>query len=458
MENIFINHPHFNNANIDFQRAHNKHLLNTAGIGIDTRHRAVIPMNCIELPLLKPQKYTVIAACDTMSDIDCMGINPTLYYRNLGLIKHDPTGVNIMTGNGKFTVHNYVPITIQCRNNQKLIRKFWCLENLPTYDYLIGKFTLPLVGYELQRTYQEYIHNPTNIDNVECELDDLLCSNYPLIDEQKLDFSDLRIENPLLGDFVKDQLSQYETIVAKHEFDSGTLHDMEFEIKLKPEHMYTKNGFLSKEYWMNAKAKRETKIQIDGLNNFGLISQIKSAKYVSPLFSVPKKTGDVRIVFDYRKLNAITVRNRYPIPDTQKLLTRFRNKNFITSLDLKGGYWHIPIKESDRHKTAFIFDGKIYQWNRMPFGPMNSPEFFQQCMNQLFGHLPFVVAYIDDISILSDTIEEHKSHLCEIFEILKQIALNYASINASLAFLKRNTSDLSLTKWESLRRTIMCEK
>ncbi len=143
MKNIFMNHPHFNH---DYQRQRNKHVLNIENKGIK-RNIDIIPMNCIQIPLVSPQKVTIIAAADTMSDIDCMGINPTLYYRNLGLIHYDEAGVRIATGGGKFTVHCYVPISLKCENGTEITRKFWCLENLPTYDWLIGKHTLPEIGY-----------------------------------------------------------------------------------------------------------------------------------------------------------------------------------------------------------------------------------------------------------------------------------------------------------------------
>ncbi|MCP5008180.1 MAG: hypothetical protein GY941_30240, partial [Planctomycetes bacterium] len=345
MQNILLNHPHFNVENAEYQRTNNKHLLQM-GTDVSKRNVLTIPMNCIQVPLVSEPKVSIIAAADTMSDIDCMGINPTMYYRNKGLICYDSKGISVMTGNGKFRVHCYVPIRLKCENGNEIKRKFWCLENLPTYDWLIGKHTLPEIGYTLQRTYCEYVHNPTNIDNVDGELDDLLCSNYPLVTEPKLDFSDLKIENEEFRAFVIAQLQQYETVVARHEFDSGTLRNMEFQIDLKPEERATKEGFVTKEYFMNAQNRKETQIQLNGLQKFGLISELKTAKYISALFSVPKKTGDVRIVFDYRRLNAITVRNRYPIPTTPELLAKFKGKSWISSLDLKGGYWHIPIKES----------------------------------------------------------------------------------------------------------------
>ena len=81
---------------------------------------------------------------------------------------------------------------------------------------------------------------------------------------------------------------------------------------------------------------------------------------------------------------------------------------------------HIPIKDSDKHKTAFIFEDHIYQWKVLPFGPTNAPMFFQQRMKHIFRGLDFVVVYLDDISIISNTREEHKQHLKIVFQLLKE--------------------------------------
>ncbi|MCP4992157.1 MAG: hypothetical protein GY928_40745, partial [Colwellia sp.] len=137
MQNILLNHPHFNVENAEYQRTNNKHLLQM-GTDVSKRNVLTIPMNCIQVPLVSEPKVSIIAAADTMSDIDCMGINPTMYYRNKGLICYDSKGISVMTGNGKFRVHCYVPIRLKCENGNEIKRKFWCLENLPTYDWLIG--------------------------------------------------------------------------------------------------------------------------------------------------------------------------------------------------------------------------------------------------------------------------------------------------------------------------------
>ena len=111
------------------------------------------------------------------------------------------------------------------------------------------------------------------------------------------------------------------------------------------------------------------------------------------------------------------------MPRIDKLCDRFRGKKFITSLDMKSGYWHVPIRKEHRHRTSFIFDGKLYQWKRLPFGLMNACMFFQRAMDTLFDEFVkagFVVVYIDDISIVSDTAEEHLEHLDRVLRLIAE--------------------------------------
>ena len=157
------------------------------------------------------------------------------------------------------------------------------------------------------------------------------------------------------------------------------------------------------------------------LIQYGFISRSLSS-WASPTFVVPKKTGDWRIVFDYRKLNSVTKQIKYPIPNISLQWHKFRNKKYISTIDIKSGYWHIPVRKSDRKYLAFLFDGVLYEWNVMPFGPTNAPSYFQYTM-QTFQSFRFCYIF-NDITIVSETLEEHKKHLKEVFKILNHYKLN----------------------------------
>ena len=426
--NIFMNHPQYNTKNVRYQRAMSLMIqqeVNCLSQTINNPHKIHIPINTISVPIKDPENCSKIikinAAADSGSDIDAIGPKQIARYKNKGIIKTDKVGITVGTGNGPIHTKKYVPITVISKIGKKYTTKFWCLESLPTYDFLVGHSTLSRLGWQLVNKYEVYEHKPSNIDHIESELDDLPCSNYPWKGEPELDLSKVRIENNDLKPFLQAQLQEYKDVIAKHEFDSGTFTEIPpFEIKLiEGDHPY-KSGFHCKEYWCNTSEKSEVLKQLQGLKLYNYIEECTNPRYVSPIFTRVKKTGDIRIVFDYRRLNEITQKMYHPIPDTRKLFEKFHNKNFITSLDMKGGYWHVPIKEEDRHKTAFVFDNKIWQWKVMPFGPTNAPMYFQQSMQKIFGDLPYITIYLDDISILSETIEQHKKHLKEVFRRLKQ--------------------------------------
>ena len=428
--NLFMHHPHYNNKNEDYQRAMNMYIQGSSHCFTQTSDDEIhldIPMNVVDVPIIDPEDnkstINITAAADNGSDVQAMGITPTLYYKEKGLVRHDNKGIVIATGNGKVHVYDYVLIVVKSIEGKLFSTKFWCLESLPTHNFLIGRHLLHKLGWELTNRFHVWEHQPHNLDYVNKELDDLLCTECPFEGEKirPIDFSKVIVKDPELEPFVHHKLKEYHECVAKHEWDSGTITNIpEFEINFKPGDDPLKDGFMSKEYWTNEFQRGEMQRQIDGMKEYEKIEICTHPQFVSPIFCVSKKTGDLRIVFDYRKLNQITEKHLYPIPDTTELLHKFRGKEYITSLDLKGGYWHIPIKASDRHKTAFVFNGDIYQWKVMPFGPTNAPMFFQQSMEIIFGDLDFVTVYLDDISILSNTLQQHKEHLTIVFELLKK--------------------------------------
>ena len=428
LNNIFMNHPHYNTKNPNYQKALSN-FLQTANC-LSTSKSMSIPMNTVEVPIRSPEDpdnpRTILAAADSQSDIEAIGFNQIVYYKNTGQIKTDKKGITICTGNGRVHVNKYVPITVIAKNKVPHAHKFWCLESLPTYDFLLGKHLLHKLGWEYVNKYETWEHTPTNYDHIDTELDDEACTNYPWKGEPELDINAVQIENEDLRPFLRAKLKHYSDVIARHEWDSGRLtHTTPFSIDLIEEDHEYKAGFFAKEYWTNPADKTEMMRQIKGMEQHGLITEVTDEipKYVSPIFSRSKKTGDVRIVFDYRKLNEITQKQLWTIPDPNKLMQRFKGKQFITSLDLKGGYWHIPIKESDRHKTSFIFNNTVYRWNVMPFGPTNAPMFFQMTMERIFGQFDFVTVYLDDIGIMSDTLQEHKEHLKLVFEMLEHYGI-----------------------------------
>ncbi|GBG91443.1 hypothetical protein CBR_g52398 [Chara braunii] len=143
----------------------------------------------------------------------------------------------------------------------------------------------------------------------------------------------------------------------------------------------------------------------------------------SPVLFVPKKKeGTLRMCIDYRGLNAITVKNRKPLPRIDDLLDRVQGCRYFSKIDLKSGYHQIAIWPEYQHKTAFQTRYGLYEFVVMPFGLCNVPGTFQHAMNWIFHDYldKFVVVYLDDVLIFSKTVEEHVAHLDKVLSLLRQ--------------------------------------
>lgn len=172
--------------------------------------------------------------------------------------------------------------------------------------------------------------------------------------------------------------------------------------------------------------KREIlKIKLEEMLNDGIVEECESP-YAAPVVLVQKKTGDFRVCIDYRGLNAITVPDRYPLPRIEDLLHSAVRTSFMSTLDLRSGYWQVAVRESDRDKTAFVTPFGTYRFLRMPFGLRCAGATFQRLMDKFRAGLSTVtiLVYLDDIIVLSDTFEKHLSDLAAVFLRLRQFRLH----------------------------------
>ena len=163
--------------------------------------------------------------------------------------------------------------------------------------------------------------------------------------------------------------------------------------------------------------REEVMAELEEMQAAGIIEPSRS-EWAFPIVVVKKKDGKVRICIDYRKLNAVTHGDAYPMPRIEDILDDLGQAKFITTLDLAKGYWQVPVLESDREKTAFISPLGLFQFRMMPFGLSGAPATFQRLMDQVIRGLPFANAYLDDLVIFSNTWEEHLAHLRRVLERL----------------------------------------
>ena len=169
---------------------------------------------------------------------------------------------------------------------------------------------------------------------------------------------------------------------------------------------------------------QQVKEHLDGLLKDGVIEPSES-NYCSPMVIVKKKSGDIRLCIDYRKLNSKTIRDTYPLRRVDDLLDIVAGKRYYTSLDLKSAYNQIPVVSEDQHKTAFISPLGLYQFVRMPFGLINAPATFQRIMVNLFRESSFknIICYLDDIVIFSDNVDQHLDTIERVLSRLEDVGL-----------------------------------
>lgn len=202
----------------------------------------------------------------------------------------------------------------------------------------------------------------------------------------------------------------------------------------------------TKSYRYPAIHTEEVDRQMNEMLEQGIIKH-SSSPYNSPIWVVPKKEDKVgnkewRIVIDYRKLNAITEDDRYPIPVIDDILDKLGRANYFTTLDLTKGFYQIEVDPKDREKTAFSTTNGHYEFIRMPFGLKNAPATFQRMMNNVLReHINRIcVVYMDDILVFSTSLQEHMENLGKVLKTL-EVANLKVSLNKS-DFLKKETEFL----------------
>ena len=184
--------------------------------------------------------------------------------------------------------------------------------------------------------------------------------------------------------------------------------EVEHQIILEPRHTPPVRGL----YRMSPAELKELKTLLDDLLAKDFISK-SASPFAAPVLFVSKKDGSRRLCTDFRALNKITIKNRYPLPRIEDLQDCLHRARVFSKIDLTSGYWQIPIRKEDQHKTAFRTRYGHFEWKVMPFGLCNAPATFQRMMNDIFRDLldVCVVIYLDDILIFSGSEQEHIGHL-----------------------------------------------
>ena len=165
----------------------------------------------------------------------------------------------------------------------------------------------------------------------------------------------------------------------------------------------------------------ELRKQLEDLTQHGFIQPSRSP-FGAPVLFVKKKGGELRMCVDYRALNKITIKNKYPLPRIDELLDRLHGAKWFSKIDLRSGYHQVRIHPDDVSKTAFRTRYGHYEFLVLPFGLCNAPGTFMHLMQQIFrDHLDnFVIVFLDDILIYSKTEADHEKHLKIVLELLRK--------------------------------------
>ncbi|GJR05229.1 putative reverse transcriptase domain-containing protein [Tanacetum coccineum] len=166
---------------------------------------------------------------------------------------------------------------------------------------------------------------------------------------------------------------------------------------------------------------KELSEQLKELSDKGFIRP-SSSPWGAPVLFVKKKDGSFRMCIDYRELNKLTVKNRYPLPRIDDLFDQLQGSSVYSKIDLRSGYHQLRVREEDIPKTAFRTRYGHYEFQVMPFGLTNAPAVFMDLMNRVCKPYldKFVIVFIDDILIYSKSKQEHEKHLKIILELLKK--------------------------------------
>ena len=221
-------------------------------------------------------------------------------------------------------------------------------------------------------------------------------------------------------------LSSFNDVFSKSTYDLGHCTLLKHEIDVG-----SNKPFKSRQYPLPESLKSEArKAVVDMLEN-DIIRPSKSA-WSNPFFFVKKPDGSLRFVIDFRKLNSFCPDDCFPIPLIDDLMLSLRGCRYFTSLDLTSGYYQVELEESSKEKTAFVLDGQLLEFNRLPFGLKGAPPLFQRMMQIVLSGTG-VLPYIDDVVVASVDFEQHVSSVQTVLERFREHNLKLKPSKCSFA-------------------------
>lgn len=218
-------------------------------------------------------------------------------------------------------------------------------------------------------------------------------------------------------------LNEYRDCFAQNMNELGCAKTVCMEIRLNEDKPFTYRPYKL------ARTEQETvRDIITELLRSNIIRESDS-DYCSPILLVKKKNGEQRMCVDFRKLNSLTIKDNHPLPRIDDQIDKLQGSLYFTSLDLRAGYYQIPLTEQAKRYTSFVTPLGQYEFNRMPFGLTNAPRVFQRFMNRILGAFRDSAAvYLDDVLLHSRTVDDAINCLRQVLNLLRRegLTLNLA--------------------------------
>ena len=283
--------------------------------------------------------------------------------------------------------------------------------NLSSEDQIIRKGSKLAVYEEADRVWSDIeLPGPTleDLDQAEALFEDMITRSMEGLDQDQRNMGSTFLEKRRQENFIVHSTDLGRTHLNPHKIDTGDS---------PPIHQGPRRLPLSKK----EVADKEIKRMLD----MGVIKKSVSP-WSSPIVLVSKKGGEgVRFCIDFRKVNAVTKKDSFPLPRIDDSLSRLGGSSWFSTMDLALGYWQVEMDKDDAEKTAFIVEDGLYQFNVMPLGLCNAGATFQHLMQLALAGLSWetVLVYIDDLIVHSKTFEEHLEHLKEVFNKLRAAGL-----------------------------------
>ncbi|OWZ03089.1 Pol Polyprotein [Phytophthora megakarya] len=240
-------------------------------------------------------------------------------------------------------------------------------------------------------------------------------------DETKEIFSSSVKPEDLLPDSLHGEMAaNYLALLIKHQtlYDGhlGRMRFNDYEIPLSPEF----KPVHAKPYPIARSLEKKAKTKIQQLINADVLEQIYDSEMASPAFFLTKPDGSLRLLVDFRSLNKYLRRSPYYVPRIREILMRLAKAKCISTFDANLGYYARRLAKESRPLTAFCLPFGKFRFKRLPMGISTAPDEYQASMEKIFGDLEFVVVYLDDVLVFSESQVEHLDHLSIVFERLEK--------------------------------------